>query len=129
MKSARLSSLATDFSVSRRRIWSAPLFQEVVMRFEDLFLARVIVREAIGHELFERDFVSLVSFEDHGAGIGKPHALAHDKRRNPEGGGDRVFAVALVRHGLEGAEFVEGFERLALRVFGKAVGFGETVAS
>ena len=35
--------------------------------------------------------------------------------------------MAVICHGLERAEFVKRGQRLALRVFGEAVGFGETV--
>lgn len=41
--------------------------------------------------------------------------------------GDGVFAVTLVGHGFEGPELIERVERLALGVFGEAVGFCKTV--
>ena len=97
------------------------------MRGEHLLLPHLIGGRAIGHQLLEGDFAVLVSLEDQGACIGKAQTLAHHKRRDAEGGGDGILAVSLVRHGFEGAEFVEGGERFALRVLGKAVGFGKTV--
>ena len=72
-----------------------------------MFLPRVIIGQAIGHQLLERKFVVFVSLEDDGARIGKAQALTHDERRDAEGGGDRVLALALIGQGLEGAELVE----------------------
>ena len=95
--------------------------------FEDLFLARVIIGDAIAHQLFEGQLAVFEGFEDNRAGIGKAQTLPDHKDGGAEGGGDGVFAVTVVGHGLERPEFVKRGQRLALRVLGETVGLGETV--
>ena len=65
--------------------------------FEDLFLARVIIGDAIGHQLFEGHLAVFEGLEDDGAGIGKAQALPDHEDRDAEGGGDGVFAVVRYR--------------------------------
>ena len=63
---------------------------------EDLLLPFVVVDEAEGHELIERDFVVFVSLKQNGARLGETQALFHDMRGDAESGGDGFFALAFV---------------------------------
>ena len=95
--------------------------------FEHLQLARVVIGDAISHQLFKGQLAVFEGLEDDGARIGKAQTLPDHEDGDAEGGGDSAFAVAVISHGLERPEFVERGQRLALRVLGEAVGLGETV--
>ncbi len=95
----------------------------------DFFLALPVFDEAEGHELFEREFVILISLKEQRAGARKPEALSDDGGSDAEGSGNRVLALSLVAQGGEGAELVDRMKGFALGVFGEAVGLDEASAA
>ncbi len=83
----------------------------------------MILGQAKRHQLLERDFVLPIGCEQDRARLGEAKTLLDDGRRHAEGGGDGLLALALIGERFEGSELVEGMQRLAFDVLGKAVGF------
>jgi len=74
-------------------------------RLDHLFLARTIVAER--HELLQFELIGGTSIQLR-AGRGELQALAHDGRRDGEGGRDVLLALALLLERGEGAKLVDG---------------------
>ena len=100
-----------------------------LQRLPDLFLALVVGIDREGHELVERHLLLGIGVEERRRDGGELQPLLDDARRDEEGGGDLLLALALLAHRLEGAELVERVQRRALDVLGEAVLLGEPVGA
>src|SRR5208282_3190309 len=78
----------------------------------NLFLTGMVAGDRERHELLQRHTVLGIDVEEHRRDGGEAQPLLHHGRRHEEAGGDLLLAQALVAQGLEGAELVEGMQRL-----------------
>ena len=92
--------------------------------FPDLLLARMVVGDREGHELFERDAVLTIDLEQGGRDRGEPQALAYGRDRDEKPRGDIFLGQARFDQRAEGTELVERMQRDAHDVFGERVLFG-----
>ena len=96
-------------------------------RLPDLLLTGMVLRDGEGHELLQRHLLGDVGLDQLFRDGDKAQALLDHRRGHEEARGDLLLGEALVDQRPEGAELVDGVQRLALRVLRERILLGDAV--